>query len=178
VFDAFGNLFVADSGNWHQYNGCIFRTRPGGSTEVASTAFAEFPNGLAISPGGKYLYVALSNVPGVARAEILPDGELGSPRKVVDLPGTIPDGLAFDAAGNLLIACYTPDIIYRFSTLAELSVFAEDWESTLISSPTNVVFCGEQLKSLVVASLSRWHLASVELDVAGCPLNYPSITTD
>jgi gluconolactonase len=56
-----------------------------------------------------------------------------------------------------------------------LSIWAEDWESTLISSPTNVAFMGEDLKTMVVASLARWHLACVEVSVAGAPLNYPRI---
>jgi gluconolactonase len=175
VFDSAGNLYVADSGTWHGHNGCIYRIRPGGSTEIASTEFAEFPNGLALGPDGKELYVALSNVPSVAKAEIRPDGRLSSPKMVVELPRTIPDGLAFDREGTLFIACYTPDIIYRLTRSGELSIWAEDWESTLISSPTNVVFAGEDLKTLVVASLARWHLASVEVEVAGCPLNYPVI---
>ena len=175
VFDASGNLYVADSGNWHGNNGCIYRIQPGGATHVVSTEFSEFPNGLAISPDGKELYVALSNVPSVAKADILADGQLSSPQMVVELPRTIPDGLAFDRDGNLFIACYTPDIIYRYTRAEELSVWAEDWESTLISSPTNVAFAGEDLKTMVVASLARWHLASVDVDVAGCPLNYPLI---
>jgi gluconolactonase len=96
---------------------------------------------------------------------------------IVELPKTIPDGLAFDQDGNLFIACYTPDIIYRYTLSGELSVWAEDWESTMISSPTNVVFAGENLKTMVVASLARWHLASVDVDVPGSPLNYPAIET-
>lgn len=175
VFDAWGNLYVADSGSWHGNNGCIYRIQPGGNTEVVSTAFSEFPNGLALSPDGKEIYVALSNVPSVAKASILPDGQISSPQIVVELPRTIPDGLAFDRAGNLFIACYTPDIIYRYSRTGELSVWAEDWESTLISSPTNVAFAGDDLKTMVVASLGRWHLACVEVDVPGAPLNYPQI---
>jgi gluconolactonase len=75
----------------------------------------------------------------------------------------------------LFIACYTPDIIYRFTPAGILRVWAEDWESTLISSPTNVTFMGDDLKTMVVASLARWHLASVEVKVAGCPLNYPRV---
>lgn len=178
VFDAEGNLFVADSGGWHKKDGCIYRIRPGGQTEIASRGFAEFPNGLAINSDGREMYVALSNVPSVAKARILPDGMLSTPELVVEMPGIIPDGLAFDAEGSLYIACYTPDVIYRYAVSGELTVFAEDWESTTISSPTNVTFVGEQLKTMVVASLSRWHLASVAVEVSGCPLNYPMLSKD
>ena len=178
VFDFSGNLFVSDSGNWHQANGCIYKIRPGGHTEIASSEFAEFPNGLALSPCGKVLYVALSNIPGVASGEILPDGRLGTPKIVTELSRAVPDGLACDREGNLLIACYTPDVIYRLSKSGDLTTLIEDWESTTISSPTNVAFVGDELKSLLIASLSRWHLASVDVGVAGSPLNYPSMTNN
>lgn len=176
AFDVAGNLYVADSGTWHGNNGCIYRIQPGGSTQVVSTEFSQFPNGLAISPDGRELYVALSNVPSVAKASILPDGRLSTPKTVVKLPRTIPDGLAFDQAGNLFIACYTPDIIYRYTPSGTLSEWAEDWESTVIASPTNVVFGGADLKTMFVASLARWHVACVDVAVAGSPLNYPLIT--
>ncbi len=176
VFDASGNLYVADSGSWHQGDGVIYCIRPGGETEIASSDFAEFPNGLAISPEGKEMFVALSNVPSVAKGAILSDGKLGAPETVVEMPRIIPDGLAFDSENNLYIACYTPDIIYRYSPEGKLTVFAEDWESTTISSPTNVTFIGDQLKTMVVASLSRWHLACVDVETPGSPLYYPAIS--
>lgn len=175
VFDAAGRLYVADSGRWHRNEGCIYAILPGGRTVIVSDAFREFPNGLAINPQGTELYVALSNVPGVSKADIRPDGTLGPPQAVVTTPGAIPDGLAFDVEGNLYIACYTPDVIYRYSMAGELVILAEDWESTTISSPTNVAFVGPNRRTMVVASLSRWHLAAVDLPVAGCAPRFPSI---
>jgi gluconolactonase len=176
VFDAAGRLFVADSGNWHGQNGCLFCIHPSGLTEVASSQFKEFPNGLAISPDGSELYVALSNTPGVAKGKILADGTIGPPQFVVATPRVIPDGLAFDEAGNLYIACYTPDVIYRYSPQGELTVFAEDWESTILSSPTNIAFTGQDRRTMVVASLSRWHLAAAQVRVAGCAPYFPVLT--
>ena len=35
--------------------------------------------------------------------------------RLVDLPKTVPDGLAFDIENNLYISCYRPDIIYRYT---------------------------------------------------------------
>ncbi len=176
VFDRVGRLFVADSGNWHGHNGCLYCIHPSGTTEVASGDFKEFPNGLAISPDGRELYVALSNIPGVAKGQIHADGTIGPPQFVVATPRAIPDGLAFDEAGNLYIACYTPDVIYRYSPQGELTLFAEDWESTTLSSPTNISFTGEDRRTMVVASLSRWHLAAAEVQVAGCAPNFPVLT--
>jgi sugar lactone lactonase YvrE len=175
LFDAAGNLYVSDSGHWKKDDGCIYRIRPGGAAEVWTTAPTRFPNGMALAPDAKSLYVVLSLLPGVVQVPINSDGSAGEPRPVVTLPNTVPDGLAFDSAGNLYISCYTPDVIYQRSPGGELAVLAEDPQHVTLSSPTNIAFCGVDRKSLVAASLGRWHLARARMPVAGLPLHYPRI---
>jgi hypothetical protein len=53
-------------------------------------------------------------------------------------------------------------------------VLAADPRGTVLAAPTNVVFTGEGLATLVVPNLGRWHLTRGRLGVAGIPLNYPS----
>jgi gluconolactonase len=173
VFDTAGNLYVTDSGGWHENNGCLFRIRPTGDTEVVGEAASQFPNGLALSPDGADLYVVLSNTSSVVRMAVQTDGRLGQPQPVVTLPRTIPDGLAFDVQGNLYISCYTPDVIYRLSPSGELATLAEDWQSVTFATPTNIAFCGTDRRTLVVASLSRWHLTKGPVPIPGQLLNYP-----
>jgi gluconolactonase len=176
LFDAAGNLYVSDSGHWKQNDGCVFRIRPGRKTEVLTTAPSHFPNGMAMAPDSKSLYVVLSLMPGVVQVPLGADGSAGEPRPVVTLPDrTIPDGVAFDVEGNLYISCYTPDVIYKLTPSGELSVLAEDWQHVVLSSPTNLAFCGADRKTLVVASLGRWHLARTRMSVAGLPLHYPRL---
>jgi len=175
VFDARGNLYVSSSGADRQRNGCLFLIRPGGQTEVISTALNLFPNGMALSPGGDYLYVVLSNLPGVVRVPIRPDATVGRVEPVVTLPRNVPDGLAFDVDGSLYISCYTPDVIYRLTPEGEIDVLAEDWESVTFATPTNIAFGGPELRTLYVASLSRWHLTQGPMPVAGLPLRYPAL---
>ena len=68
AFDAKGNLYVCDSGDWHEDNGVIYRIRPGGEAEVWDRRPKEFPNGLCIGPDGDDIYVAMSvNPPRVDR---------------------------------------------------------------------------------------------------------------
>lgn len=175
VFDAAGNLYVSDSGGWKEFGGCLFRIRPGGETDVVGEGLEAFPNGMALHPDGARLYVVLSNLPGVVSVALHDDGSLGPPATIVELPRTVPDGLAFDVAGNLYIACYTPDVIYQLSPESDLSILAEDWEGTILASPTNLAFAGPERRTLVVASLSRWHLTKGEMPVAGAPLRYPRL---
>jgi gluconolactonase len=94
---------------------------------------------------------------------------------VVELPGTVPDGVAFDTDGNLYISCYRPDRIYRLSPTGNLDVLAEDYEGTLIAAPTNIVFCGPELGTLISANLGRWHLTRYNVKSKGMSLHYPKI---
>jgi len=175
VFDRHGSLYVTDSGHWKKNDGCVFRVAAGGKTDVVNTSANAFPNGCCLSADDKFFYMVLSLLPGVVRMPVADDGSLGEPAEVVKLPGTIPDGVAFDAHGNLYISCYTPDIIYRLSPSGELSVLAQDNLRVTFASPTNVAFCGEDRRTLVVANLARWHLSKATMPVAGQPLNYPKV---
>jgi gluconolactonase len=46
----------------------------------------------------------------------------------------------------------------------------------VLAAPTNLAFCGPGLRTLVVASLERWHLAKTDVGVAGQPLHYPKLS--
>ncbi len=173
VFDRQGNLYVSDSGKWKQNNGKIIKIKPGGRGEVWSRAITDFTNGLCLNADETYLYAATSRSPGVYRIELKDDGSSGDVETVVKLPGTVPDGLAFDADANLYISCYRPDAIYRYTTEAKLEVVAEDPEGTAMAAPTNIAFCGDKLDMLLSANLGRWHLSRYNLKTSGQALNYP-----
>ena len=176
AFDGEGNLYVSDSGEWKQDDGCIFKVRPGGEASMWCRELTKFPNGICLSPAGDFLYVVMSlNAPRVERVEIRADGSAGEVEEVVQLPETVPDGLAFDTAGNLYISCYRPDRVYRLSPQGELEILAEDFEGTVIAAPTNVAFCGEERDILLSANLGRWHLTRYDAGATGVPLNYPVI---
>ena len=173
VFDDAGNLYVSDSGFWNGNDGCLFRVRPGGDTAVIGTGLTAFPNGMALHPSGSHLYVVLSQLPGVVRVALGSNGDVGAPEPVIELPRHVPDGLAFDEQANLYVSCYTPDVIYRVSPTGELALVAEDWQSVTFATPTNIAFCGADRTTLVVSSLSRWHLTKGTMPIAGARLRYP-----
>jgi gluconolactonase len=174
VFDAAGNLYVSDSGSWLGNDGCVFVVRSGGATEVLTAEPSAFPNGLALDAAGEKLYVVLSNLPGVVAVDLRP-GQGAAVEPVLELPRHVLDGLAFDEAGNLFISCYSPSAIYRLSPAGELALVAEDWQATVLAAPTNLAFCGPDRKTLVVASLARWHLTRAAMTIPGQPLHYPSL---
>ncbi len=176
VFTDSGDLYVSSSGGFDEKNGCVFLVRPGGETIVASEAIDHFPNGMALSLDGSELYIILSNMPGIVKARIRADGALGDPQVVVELPGTVPDGLAFDVEGNLYIACYAPNQVYRYSAAGKLELAASDWRSVVLSAPTNIAFGGPDMKYAIFGSLGRWHLSMIEMPVAGARLRYPVLS--
>lgn len=175
AFDALGNLYVTDCGAWKADNGCIFRVGPSGDTEVIDTENCQFPNGCAVSPDGKYLYVAMSlNLPRVVRFPIEGGQKSGHSETIVELPHTVPDGLAFCADGGLLISCYRPDTIFHLRANGELVILMDDYEGTILGAPTNVCFGGPDLATLFWGNLGRWHLGMhSSIGLRGSPLFYP-----
>lgn len=175
AFDGHGNYYLTDSGDWMADNGLIWLIRPGGHAAVWTRSSTSFPNGCCLSPDGSRLYVAESAPTGaVVEIEIRPDGSAGARRVLVDLGAAVPDGVACTADGGLAIACYRPDVICHWHPVDGLKALAADPRGTVIAAPTNVVFVGPGLETLVVPNLGRWHLSRGELGVAGVPLNYPT----
>ncbi|WP_127473928.1 SMP-30/gluconolactonase/LRE family protein [Microbacterium sulfonylureivorans] len=176
VFTQDGHLFVSDSGAFDGHDGRLWVIAPDGRTEPVNVDLAAFPNGLAIAPDGDWLYVVLSNLPGVARVRIEGGRVIGEPESIVELPADhLPDGIAFTAAGDLLIACYAPDVIYRWDG-ATLRKVAEDPRRVTLAAPTNLAFFGGDRSRLAVSSLGRWHIAATDAMDAGARLRYPNLS--
>lgn len=176
AFDSAGNLYVTDSGHWNGNDGCTFVVRSDGVTELFDDTARAFPNGLCLGPDGKWLYVVVSEMPGIVRIAIEDDGTAGAVETVVELPRNVPDGIAFDMDGTLFIACYAPSVIYQLTADGVLSVLGYDWQNTQLAAPTNLAFTGPNRTQMVIGSLSRWHLTSIELEIPGLPLHFPSLS--
>jgi gluconolactonase len=174
VFDALGNLYVSDSGDYGQGNGLIYRVRPGGETEVWSRSLPGYPNGMALSPDEDWLYVVETIPPRIRRLKIMPDGKAGEIETVVSLQRTVPEDVIFDRMGNLLICC-TTHCIYSYSAQGTLDLLFEDWTCTRLNLPTGMAFVGPNLDVLVVANLGGWSLTYAQMDVRGLPLHYPHL---
>ncbi|MBC7809625.1 MAG: SMP-30/gluconolactonase/LRE family protein [Burkholderiales bacterium] len=175
VFDAAGNLYVSDSGAWAQKNGFIWRVKPGGEGEIWSTAANGFTNGMCLGPDGKSLYVVESSPPLISRIPINADGSAGARSIVVELPRMVPDGVAFDEAGDLWISFYNPNVIYRVSADGALQLMYDDWEQSLLIAPTNIAFGGPDMKTLLIANLCGWNIITAAMDVPGIRVQYPQL---
>jgi gluconolactonase len=175
-FDGEANLYVSDSGGHRQANGKIYVVRPGGVAELFSTEAHVFTNGMCLSPDGRALYVVESELPGVCRIPILASGKAGGREPVLSLPDSeVPDGLAFDAMGNLYISCYQPNRVYRLSQAGALEVVVDDPTGLFLAMTTNIAFGGPDLDRLLIANLGGWHIAHGAIGVQGARLHYPMV---
>lgn len=175
AFGPNGSLYVTDSGDWDIGNGCIYRVEPGGESEVWLTGLDRFPNGCALSIAGDALLVVESNRPGLWRIPIRNGGKAGEPIRECELPGTVPDGLAVGAGGEVYISCYRPDQIMRVDLGGSAEIVVEDPRGTVLAMPTNVAFYGPDLAGVAVANLGRRYLTFGDIGARGIPLRYPRI---
>ncbi|HEY9487122.1 MAG TPA: SMP-30/gluconolactonase/LRE family protein, partial [Chryseosolibacter sp.] len=86
------------------------------------------------------------------------------------MPESVPDGLAFDQAGNLYVSCYAPNKIFKVSPGRTISTLIDDWEAHTISNPTNIAFGGDNFDQLFVANLGRWHISKTDVGFKGLKL--------
>jgi gluconolactonase len=165
-----GTLYFSDSGTWGQDDGRVFRLAADGTLELFSDALPHFPNGCAVTPDGRHLWMVESYAPTVNRFD-LRTGEL---EEMLRLDGTVPDGIAFTDDGGVVVSCYRPDRIVHIGSDGAVDVIAEDPQGTMLAAPTNVVFAGPNRDRLVSANLGRWHLTLVDAGLRGAPLHYPA----
>ena len=171
-----GSFYVSDSGTWKGRDGRILVIRPDGATRLWSAASVDFPNGLAVSPDGRALWV-LESTPGrLVRIPIEADGSAGPREILIELPGTVPDGIAFAEDGSVVIACYRPDVVLRWRADLGVQVIAADPEGTAIAAPTNCVFFGPARDRIAVPNIGRWHVTAFRVEgLVGAPLFYPDV---
>lgn len=162
-----GSVLFTDSGEWGADDGCIFRVANDGETTVATTTASRYPNGLAVASDGSRLVVVESTLPGIVAFSLNPDGELGRREVVAELPGTVPDGVAYDERARLLVGCWAPDAVYLVDN-GRVDVLLEDPKRVSLNSPTNVAFIPGS-RRVVVANLGERFLSAFEHDAAGGP---------
>jgi gluconolactonase len=103
----------------------------------------------------------------VFRIPIEDDGSPGTREQVASLPSVLPDGLAFDTAGNLYVACYEPSQVLSISPEGKVERLIGDEEAHLFCHPTNLAFRGS---TLFTTNLGRWHITVIETVAEGLPL--------
>ena len=146
-FDAAGNYYFSDSGDYWKPSGRLIRVKPDGKVESLVGGNWHFTNGLAISPKDGSIFMIESTAADILRIPVQRNGTVGRPEIYAQLQGTVPDGLAFAASGNLYCSCYTPNRIYVIYPDQNVELLVEDLTGEILNQPTNIAFepAGTQL---------------------------------
>ena len=172
VFDAVGNLYFTDQGQTglHDPTGRLYRLRPDGQLDLL-LANVPSPNGVALSPDGKLLYLAVTRGNCVWRVPLLADGSVAKVSQFFTSYGPSgPDGLAVDAQGRVIVANPGLGYVWVLNARAEPVLVLR---GTAGASTTNVAFGGGDRRMLYVTDSTHGQVLRSRLDVPGLALHRP-----
>lgn len=167
AFGPQGQLYVSDSHAFGEPGPGVWRVDAEGRAALWYERPVNFANGLAFDATAAHLYVAETFGNAIFRIPLLDDGSAGDREHVASLPGALPDGLAFDATGDLYVGCYEPSQVLRIARDGRVDVLYRDVTAHTLAHPTNIAFRGT---TLFTANLGRWHLTRLNAGVQGLPL--------
>jgi gluconolactonase len=134
----------------------VFRITRKGELEVIAKPKGR-PNGVALSPDGKTLYIGNSDERNVRAYDLDKNGAASNERVLISGIDGVPDGICIDEKGNLYVAA------------AQLQVYSPDGKSIgkvpTEEAPSNCAFGDPDLGSLYITA--RASLYRARLDVKG-----------
>lgn len=153
VVTANGTIYATDPGYFAApIANRIFKVATTGKVTVVE-AFVDVPrpNGIALTPDGKGLYIGFSQPmqgtkPFVRKYVVNADGTLGAQAKFLELDMDMqPDGIEVDLAGNVFIATKAGVMVFK-ADATKIGVV------TVPERPTACAFGGKDLKTLYITT--------------------------
>ncbi|MCD2338892.1 SMP-30/gluconolactonase/LRE family protein [Ideonella azotifigens] len=170
VFDSRGNLYFTDQGQTglHDPSGRLYRLRPDGQLDLL-LANVPSPNGVALSPDERVLYLAVTRGNQVWRVPLLEDGSVSKVSAFFTSYGPSgPDGLAVDETGRVIVANPGLGHAWVLNHRAEPEVVLR---SCAGMSLTNLAFGGPQRKTLYCTESVTGTVLRAVLDQPGLPIH-------
>lgn len=172
VFDGEGNLYFTDQGQTglHDPTGRLYRLHANGRLDLLLNNIPS-PNGIALSPDCRTLFLAATRGNCVWRVPLLADGSVAKVSQFFTSYGPSgPDGLAVDAQGRLLVANPGLGYIWVLNGRAE-----PQWvlRGPAGASTTNLAFGGVDRQWLYVTDSTHGQILRTKMDVPGLPLARP-----
>jgi sugar lactone lactonase YvrE len=177
--DSLGRIWVTNSTDLRRHydatrhpisDGTLCRIEGGGARILAEGI--RFANGVTIDAEEKYVYVAETMDQRVVRYAIHDDGTVGRPENYgPDFgPQGHPDGIAFDAGGNLWVTLVVMNALGIITPAREFHIVVHDPSGTVLRRPTNITFGGRDLRTAYVGSLRGPYIPVFHSPVPGLPL--------
>jgi len=200
VVDAAGGIWFSDFGKQRPGDKdvtAIYYARADGSAIRQMAYPLNSPNGIALSPGGDRLYVALTYERRIIYFELSGPGEIayntanvtdGSYLLTAQLPGqAMPDSMAVDAEGNVYVASMLPEGANPASN-GGISIVSPEGDLSFVEislpggayapMPSNICFGGPELRTAFITCGASGHLISMPSAVPGLPLNFQGSAYD
>jgi gluconolactonase len=134
----------------------VYHITPRGELELIAKPKGR-PNGIALSPSGRILYVTNSDERNIRGYDLDRSGAASNERVIVPSIEGIPDGIRVDEKGNLYVAA------------SKIEVYTAEGKPlgsiALSETPSNCAFGDEDLQSLYITA--RTSVYRVRLDVKG-----------
>ena len=172
IFDRAGNLYFTDQGQTglHDPTGRLYRLRPNGQLDLL-LANVPSPNGVALSPDERVLYLAVTRGNQVWRVPLMEDGSVSKVSPFFTSYGPSgPDGLAVDESGRVIVANPGLGLAWVLNPRAEPEIVLKSGAG---ASLTNVAFGGPQRKTLYCTESVSGSILRAELDQPGLPIHRP-----
>ena len=172
AFGPDGHLYFTDPFNYDRNNpdGVVYRIDPVTGNVKPVIENLAFPNGIAFSADGKYLYVCESAFQRVLRFPFGKAGITGKPEVFIELPGGAPHGLALDKKGNIYIAHFGGSAVYIVSPKGKVLQTIP----TPGKKPSNLEFGGKDLKTLYLTEDETNAVYQCPVKIPGLSLFIPS----
>ncbi len=140
----------------------VYRVAPGGDVSVAYSV--SMPNGVALSPDGRTLYVGSDAQNVVWKLPVDANGAVGAASVFIDAsraPGglfKVPDGIGVDDSGNLYVA-NNDDAVKAVEVFSPEGRYLGD--IAVPDRPSNCTFGGKDRKTLYITTLHAVYEATV-----------------
>jgi gluconolactonase len=173
VFDRAGNLYFTDQGQTglHDPTGRLYRLQRNGQLDLLLSNVPS-PNGVALSPDERVLYLGVTRGNQVWRVPLLDDGSVSKVSAFFTSYGPSgPDGLAVDHTGRVIVANPGLGVVWVLNHRAEPEVVLRTCAGT---STTNVAFGGPDRQTLFITESVSGSVLTARLDAPGLPIHRSS----